>query len=833
MKLPLQLGLKNLRRDWRAGELQLLAVALIIAVASVATVGLFKERISRGLLTQASELLAADLIISAADPIAVGIEARANKSGLVSARTIGFRSVVNAGTRMQLVELKAVSPAYPLRGNLHISSRHGEAGHLTREIPAAGTVWLEPRLLASLGLDVGDSLQLGKQQFRIAHLLAAEPDRAGDLFSIAPRLMMRLSEIPATGLVARGSRVHHRLLLAGEANALARFRRVEESRLPAGARFRSLRDGRPELRATLDKGFRFLDLGTLISVCLAAIAIMVTARRYSQRHLDSAALLRCLGASRRDVLLAFGAQIFVIGAVAALLGCILGYLAQELLVNFFGALLAPTLPAPSLKPLGFAWLAGILAIIGFALPPLMALRSVPPARVLNRTLDTMASKSLLPWLAITPLVVLFLSQGDNLRLGAYILAGTVATLLILALASLMLVRLLSVFRRRGGIAWRYGLANLSRHTGASILQVVAFGSGLMLLLLLTFARDDLTRSWRDGLPPGTPNFFLINIQPNEVEALQAFLHRQGLENTRLYPMVRGRLSTHNRKPVRVQSYTNKRARRLALREFNLSWAAELPPDNHLEAGHWWPGTDTEEQAFSVEQGIAKTLGIKLGDRLTFRIADKPITGTVRNLRSLTWDSFRVNFFVLTPPGMLEAFPATYISSFHLTPAQQIFLPALLELFPSVTVVDVDSLLGRIQSLMGQAARGVEYLFSFTLLAGLCVLFATVQATRDERRYEFTILRSLGASRSCILQALVVEFLVLGLVSGSIAALGATLMEGLLAREIFHIAYAPNPWLWFAGIGGGTVVIGALGLLGTRSVLHQPPLSILRTESIFR
>ncbi len=827
--VPLRLGLRALRRDWRAGELRLLATALVVAVASVGTVGLFKERVNRGLLSQASELLAADVIVTSPDPIADTLEASALHFGLASARTLGFRSMISAGERLQLVELKAVGPGYPLRGRLRIAQGPDMAGQVAPGIPAPGTVWLEPRLLAMLNMKAGATLQLGSSQFRISARLLDEPDRAGDLFSIAPRLMMRLSDVPATGLVTRGSRVKHRLLLAGDQQALEAFRNAEESTLPAGTRLRTLRDTRPGLRSTLDKGMRFLDLGALISVCLAAIAIYVTARRYSQRHLNTAALLRCLGASRNDVLLILGVQLLFIGVLAASSGGALAWISQEMLARFYGGLLAPVLPEPSLQALLFAWLIGVVTLAACALPPLIRLRTIPPARVLNRNLRGTGGAGRLTWLGATALLMmLFFAQEGDLHLTAYVLAGTVATLGLLALTGLLLMRLLGPLRHRGGVAWRFGLANLSRHSGANIVQMVAFGGGLMLLLLLAFARDDLTHAWREGLPPGTPNYFLINIQPDEVKTLEAFLHRQGLEKPVLYPMVRARLSSHNGQSVQPHTYTDKRAQRLALREFNLSWSRELPPDNVLSGGRWWSGnTPAAPGVFSVEQGLADTLGIGLGDHLEFTVAGRPVTGTVANLRALEWGSFRVNFFVLTPPGMLEGFPATWISSFHLNPAQKSMLPALIQAFPSVTVVEVDALLNRAQALMGQAARGVEFLFFFTLLAGCCVILATIQASQDERRRECAILRTLGASRRRVRQGLLVEFLVLGLLAGTSAAAGATLLEGLLAREVFDIAYAPNPWLWLVGIAGGAGVIGILGLLGTRGVLSQPPLGTLR------
>lgn len=830
----LAFALRLLARDWRAGEMRVLAAALVIAVASMTSVGFFTDRIRVAMQQQTGELLGADLVLlsTAAPPAAWSALAQAQN--LRSALTLSFPSVVLAGERTQLTEVKAVSSGYPLRGTLRVALTGYGAELPTDSIPEAGTVWLDARALNALGLVVGDKLQLGALDIRVTKVLAYEPDRGGDFFSIAPRLMMNSADVPRTGLLGPGSRVSYRLLLAGRRDELQALRAKLEPTLVAGQRFLDASDARPELKSALDRAQRFLGLAALVSVILAGVAVASATRRYVARHLDSSALMRCFGATQNQITLLFGLQMLVLGLVASLAGCAIGYAAQEVLARLLAGMISGKLPAPSAWPVLVGVLTGLITLAGFSLPSLLRLKNVPPQRVLRRDMGPLPSRSItLYGAALGAMAVLLIWQAGDTTLAVYVIGGVVAALLVLALSAYLLVRALGVLRGRVGVAWRYGMANIARRSGASVAQVVAFGIGIMLLLLLSLVRGDLLSAWEKTLPRDAPNQFLINILPEQVQAVQQFLTERlqgsGTSHTQpvLHPMVRARLTAINGREVMPADYADDHAKRLVEREFNLSWGDTLQADNRIVGGQWWGSAGRGQHELSVEKGLATTLGLKLGDELTYRIADRELRARITSLRTVSWDSFRANFFVLTPPGVLEDYPATYITSFYLPPTTRDLLGALVRAFPNVTIIDVDAMMTRVRSIMQRVNLSVQYVFLFTLLAGLTVMYAAIQSSRDERVHESALLRTLGASRRQLLQGLAAEFIVLGLLAGLLASFAATLAGYVIAKQVFHFDYAFDLQLWLAGTLGGALCIGFFGVWGTRFILHQPPLQVLR------
>ncbi len=806
----------------------MLAVALVVAIGAITAVGGFTDRMERGMARGASELVGADLVLLSSEPIDAAHLRDAEASGLAHARTTTFRSVVLAGEQLQLASVKAVGGGYPLKGELRIADAPFEPGRATDAIPAPGTVWVDARLAGILSVGVGDTLELGRTRPRIAQILAFEPDRGGDLFNIAPRLMLHEDDLPATGLLVAGSRARYRLLVAGPERPIAAYRERVAAAGDAGVSLQGVRESRPALRSALDRAGQFLGLAALVSVLLSGAAIAVAARRYVERHLDTAAVMKCLGAPRAVVVRVHAAQLVAIGVTASAVGCALGYLAQEALAGLVGRLLLAELPPPSLLPLGAGIAVGLVVVAGFALPPIVRLANVPPARVLRRDLGPPGSGSALAYGAsIAAFSALVAWHVREPVLVGWALAGTALAVLALGVAALALVRSLAPLRRSVGVSWRFGLANIARRPASSTLQIVAFGLGITMLLLLTFVRGDLLSDWRRTLPPGTPNYFLVNVQPDEVEPLSAFLGERGVEPTGLYPMVRARLTAIDGRPVTASSFADPRAERLATREFNLSWTEALQPDNRVVAGRWWRPDEAGEALISVEQDFARTLGFELGTTLTFSIAGRELVARVHNLREVQWDSFNVNFFVQFPPQVLDTFPSTWITSFHLGRDDAPLLTRLVRAFPSITVIDVDAMLLKVREIMDQASVGVEFVFAFTLAAGLVVLHAAVQATMDERRREAALVRTLGADRSRVIRGLLAEFTALGLLCGIVGALAASALGAVLAERVFNLVYTPDPLLWLAGVGGGALAIGAAGYLGSRSVLDQPPMATLR------
>lgn len=822
------LALRMLRREWRGGELWALALALTIAVTAIAAVGVFAGRIDRGLTLQAGELLAGDLAVRSPRPIPRELEVKAREQGLASARTMSFASVLNRDGAVRLVAVKAVTPTYPLRGRLWVADAPFAGGAPTDRVPAPGQAWIDSRLAAELQLRPGDIVELGRQPLTVTAVLTREPDRSGEFFNVAPRLLINMEDVAATGLVEAGSRVRHQLLLAGDPDAIARFRQWAAPRLEPPVELAGLEEARPELRAALERGRRFLGLAALVAVLVAAVAVAIAARRYSVRRLDGVAVLRCLGAEQRTLVRLHLIQLTVLALAAAGVGILLALGAQAVLSHLLSGLIGGRLPAPDWRSATPALATGLLLAYAFALPPLLALRQVSPARVLRRELAAPTPSAWLVYgLALACVALLAVWQAGDLRLAGLFLAGVALAVALLGASARALLALLRPLRRRVGVDWRFGLANLTRRPRTSTAQILGFGLGIMALLLLTVVRGDLLHDWRTRLPPDAPNHFAINIHGHQLQALQQWFRQRDRSPPELYPMVRGRLVAIDGEPVRGEDFRDPRARRLATREFNLSWSARPQPDNRVVAGRWWSPSEHGEALLSVEAGIAETLGIEIGDRLTYRIAGEDLNARVVNLRSVEWESFHPNFFVIAPPGLLDAYPATWISSFRLESGEKPLLSELVAAFPNVTIIDVQAVMEQVRRIMDRVSLAVEYVFGFTLLAGLVVLYAAVQATRDERLQESALLRALGAGRRRLLAGLAGEFVTIGLLAGLLAALGATALAWVLAAELLEIPFTLRPSWWLIGALAGGIGVGLAGTLGARSVLRVPPMEVLR------
>ncbi|MFQ5487066.1 MAG: ABC transporter permease [Gammaproteobacteria bacterium] len=831
MRIPL-LALRLLFREWRAGELRLLAAALVLAVGSMTAVGFFTDRIHQALGQQAAELLGADLVIATSRGLPPALRQRATALGLGVAQVLEFPSMALASGRSQLVTVAAVSDAYPLRGTLLIASWPFASARPVRGAPPAGSVWVESGLLAALGISVGDRLQLGEAQLRVAAVLVNEPARvSGTLFSIAPRLMLSLADLPATGLVQPASRVHYRFLVAGPPAGLAAFRAVAQQALLPGERVTGSEEGRPEIRMALQRARHFLGLAALIGVILAGIAMAMATRRFMVRHVDACGLLRCLGCGRGELLALYLLQLTALALAGGLAGCLLGWLVQYGLVAVLGSLVVLDLPPPSWLPLAVGMLAALVMVAGFALPLLLHLPRVPALRVLRRELGEPPPQGRLAAVAgLAAFAALVLWQAGDWRLAGYMLGGVLLTLLLLMVAALLSLLALGRWRVRLPRTLRFAVRSLRRQLSGSVLQVASFGIGIAVLLLLVVVRGVLLAGWRASLPVDTPNRFLINIRPQQVAEVQAFFRRHGVSGPVLYPVVRGRLTAIGGRKVMPDSFQDEQARRLVAREFNLSWMAALPAHNRLTAGRWWSGNEADDALFSVEAGLARTLDIQLGDELFYRVAGREIRGRVINLREVEWDSFQVNFFVVAPPALLEGLPTSYICSIYLPPGRTDLLGGLVRRFVNITVIDVAAIMDQVRLVMERVSLAVEYVFFFTLVAGLLVLYAAIQSTLDERVREFAVMRTLGAGRGLLLRSLLAEFAVLGLLAGLIAVLAAAALGYVLAESVFEVPFLPS---WHLLLGGALLAalgIGAAGYLGTRSVLRRPPLQTLQERA---
>jgi len=833
MNLLLQ-SLRMTRRDWRAGELRFLLVALIVAVAALSSVGFFVDRMRTGLNRDAHQLLGADLVISADQSLPPAWRAEAERRGLTLAETVAFPSMALTGegdrSTSQLAAIKAVSPGYPLRGNLKLATPSDVEGIATRNIPAPGTVWVDANLLSALNVAVGARIQLGDKQFRIAQVIAAEPDRGATFMNFAPRVMLAASDLAATNLIQNGSRVAYRLLVAGQPAETAGFQQwvqagIERGNLK-GVRIESLETGRPEMRATLDRAEQFLSLVSLLSAMLAAIAVAMAARRFMLRHIDACAMLGCLGMTQNEVTALYAIEFFMVGLVGSVLGALAGFAAHFALLEWLGRLVANSLPAPTFLPALQGVATGLLLLIGFAIPPILQLRDVPHNRVIRREQGAPKPMTVATYvLGLCSFVGLLLWQAGNLKLGLLtaggFLIGTAGFALIgwLSLKSLQALR--GLFNHA---SWRFAVSSLQRRPAATVVQIVALALGLMALLLLTVIRGDLVQAWRAATPADAPNRFVINVSPDQKAALEARLIENGVVQPRLYPMIRGRLIQINDTPITEGTYGDDRAKRLVDREFNLSTMRDLPPQNQIVAGRWY---DDSRPEASVEKGLAKTLRLKLGDRLKFEIGGSAIEVKITSLRKLEWGSMRVNFFVIINPKAMIAMPYTLITAFHLPDARRAMVNQLTRDFPNLTVIDVGSVIRQVQAVIDQVVTAVEFLFLFTLASGVLVLYAALLGSQDERTREAGLLRALGATRKQLAQAQRIEFVLVGGLAGVLAASGAAAVGWTLAKFVFEFEWVFDPMVWLAGVAVGAACAMIGGWIGLRNVLTQPPLQTLR------
>lgn len=825
--MHLRLAWLMLLRDLRAGELRLLGLALVLAVASLTSVSFFTDRLARSLDRQAHQLLGGDLLLVADHPWNDAYADEAVRRGLKVVRSLSFPSMVSGAGEVQLSDIKGVERGYPLRGALRVAPGRNLPDAETRETPAPGEAWIDERLASALGVHVGQSVAVGELRLRVGAILTFEPDRGLNFFSLAPRLMLDREDVARTGLIQPGSRVRYRLHVAGEEAVVAQYRRWAESRLGRGERLQSIENARPRTRDALDRAQKYLRLAALLAVVLAAVSVGLGARRFMQRHLDGCAVMRVLGARQEQVLGIYFGEFLFLGVGASAVGCALGFAAQRVLEYLLASLFETRLPAPSGIPLLHGFGVGLTLLIGFAAPHLLRLRSVPTVRVLRREWSGSEPVAAGAYaFGAVVLAVLIVAMAGEMNLGLWVLGGFSAAVLIYAVAARLALGVAKRVRGAGGAGWRYGVASLARRLGASVVQAVALGIGITALLLLTLAHEDLIRSWQRSVPPDAPNRFVINIQPDQRLPVRELFKARGLPEPDLMPMVRGRLVAVNEQPVAPESYEDERAQRLVEREFNLSWMADIPEGNRVVRGRWF-GRDTRGPEFSVESGLAQTLGLKVGDKLTYEVAGESIDGTITSLRKLDWDSMRVNFFVIASPGVLEEYPGNYITAFHLPDDKAGFINELVVAYPNLTVIDAAALLRQFRGIIGQLTQAVQFVFVFALLAGLVVLYAAIEATHDERQYELAVLRTLGASNGQLRAALAAEFCALGAISGLLAGLGASAISYFIGRHVFQLPYEPGLLAIAAGLMAGMLGITLAGLAGTARTLRVPALQSLR------
>jgi putative ABC transport system permease protein len=822
-------ALRSFGRELRSGEVIVLLAAVALAVAALTAVGFLTDRIGRAVERQANEILAADLRLTTPEPIPTEWHELAAEFDLRSAETQTFPSVVFAAELSSLATIKGVSDGYPLRGDVRVADRLFGEQRVADGIPRRGTIWADGALMARLGVAVGDSVSVGEAALTIAAVLTYRPDQSIGFASLAPSLLINSQDLPSTGLIAEGSRVRYALLVAGNDTRVDEFYAAIEDQLPDSVRSRDREEGSDRANNAADRAQRFLSLTAVISLLLSAVAIAMSARRFAHRRMDTVALMKSLGASQKFVIAAAAVQLVLLGLFGVIAGSAAGFVLEKFVTSMLADIIQGDLPPVGMAPVFLASGSALILLVGFALPSLIQLRNTPPLRVLRH--DEMPPPPSRLFVAGTALaavaIMLYQAIGDGLML-LIVLGGMLVVSGALYGAGRGLVSVMGRSRGGVGIAWRYGLANVARRGRDSAVQVVAFGLGLTVLLLLTFVRTDLLNGWQQTLDENAPNHFLINIQPQERASIAAIFQENGVAAPEFVPMVRARMQTINDEGVKEREYPTEDGEWMANREQNLSWSDEINPSNRIVDGEWWPIGYSGEPLVSLEKDAAVDLGVSIGDKLKYVVAGQEIEATVANTREINWDSFRPNFFMVFSPGALDGYPTTFISGIRVPDSSKDALVQLVRTHPTVSVIDIDAILVQIKGIIDKASLAVQAVFVFTLAAGIAVLFAAVQSTIDERRFESAMLRALGVRRRTVLSGVLTEFAALGFAAGLLASAGASILAATVSIFLFDLEYTFNPLLWVAGLAGGIGLVCISGFIAARGAINAPPNEVLRS-----
>ena len=821
-------ALRSFRREIRSGEVLVLLFSVALAVAALTAVGFLTDRIGKAVARQANEVLAADLRLRSQEPIPETWRDRAQEFDLQTAETNTFPSVVFADDLSALATIKAVSETYPLRGNVRVSNTLFGEQRVVDNTPARGKAWADGALLARIDADVGDRLTVGSLELEVTAVLTYRPDQSMGFASLAPSLLINIEDIAASGLISEGSRVGYALLVAGNEDAVNEFDAAIQPELPDAVRSSNREESSERAYRAADRAQRFLSLTAVISLLLSAVAVAMSARRFAHRRMDTVALMKSLGATQRFVISASVVQLLLLGLLGVVVGSIIGFAAEKILTRILADLIASDLPDVGIMPVVLACGSAMVLLVGFALPSLIQLRNTPPLRVLRHDVMPPApSRMLVAGFALAAVAALLYRSVGDAQMLAILLGGIVVIAIALYLVGRGLVATMGHFRSGVGVAWRYGLANVARRGRDSAIQVVAFGLGLTVLLLLTIVRTDLLEGWRQTLDEDAPNHFMINIQPHELESVANIYRSAGVEPPEFVPMIRARMSTINDVSVKDREYPDPGGEWMANREANLSFASKLSASNEIVAGEWWPEDYDGPPLVSIEEEAALETGLTIGDRLTFIVAGREVDATIGSVRKINWDSFQPNFFMVFSPRALDGLPTTYIASLRLEKEQQPVLVTLVRTHPSISVIDLDSILQQIRGIVQKASLAVQAVFVFTLAAGIAVLFAAVQSTIDERRFESAMLRALGARKRTVFAGVMAEFAALGAAAGILASAGASILAAIVATRLFELPYEFNPLLWVTGVAAGIFIVCASGFVAARGAVNAPPVDVLR------
>ncbi|MCP3673952.1 MAG: ABC transporter permease [Gammaproteobacteria bacterium] len=813
----LKLAWKLLRRDWAGGELRVLILALMVAVTGVSAINFFSERIQIAMIEESSTFIGADLQLTGSREADENWFKEADKLELESAKSLLFASVVASDNAFQLASVRSVDTIFPLKGSLQLNTANDSNAEINYK-PQQGEVWVDSRLFSKLKIQIGDVVEVGVAEFTVTGMIESEPGRGGSLLNFIPRLVMNMDDVEKTQVIQPGSRISWQYQFAGNKDSIKEYTIWIKEQLDTTWALVGGSQGVPNLERTLNRAQGFLGLASLASLLLAGIAIAMVANRYAEHHFDHGALLRCFGASRFLVLKIYGSNLFILGLLTSIVGSVTGYLVHLGLVELMQPLLPNNLPQPSSQSFFIAVATGMAALTGFALPALMRLGAVSPLRVLRRDLSPVSLNGYFTYgLTVFTIGLIMWWQTRDIEMVVIVIAGGAVASFVLSLIAKAFLKFGLLFQRYMSGSVRFGFSQLARHSKASTIQIMAFGLALLVMMLILLLRNDLLDTWRSKLSDDTPNHFIVNVEPTEVEQMETFFSDRQIETSGMFPMIRSRINLPESATGKIE------------REVNITWSEQLPDHNQLEEGIWSPEKTTSgHPAMSLENKFAESMGLQLGDILGFDTGGRIYQGEITSLRSVKWDSFKPNFFVMFTSDAIKDLPADWMTSFYLEAEKKHLLDSMVEQFPAVTLIELGAIMDQVQRIIEQVSIAVEYILLFVIIAGLMVLLATIQSTMDERIFESTVLRTLGASRSYLRSSLMTEFSLLGLLAGLMAAAGTELVSYGLYEQLFKLPYAMHGWLWLVGPLCGIIIISVAGNLAARRVVSRPPMSSFRT-----
>ncbi|STX27559.1 lipoprotein releasing system, transmembrane protein, LolC/E family [Legionella beliardensis] len=788
--LNFPLILRAFRRDWQNGELTLLALALIVAVTCISALNNFSFLVNSLLNQQATQMLGADVIVTSNAPIPTNWEDKAKALTLSQGKTISFLSMVTASNdNLQLAQISAIATPYPLKGYTKIASHTSSSPTSVNQAPALGQVWVEARLLPLLAVNVGDPITIGAASFIINGLIIEEPGQTGDWFNISPRILMNQADLAKTQVIQPGSRVSYQWLLVGPDRQLEQLKKSLTPPLTEQQRWVD-RTTNPALVKAIERTITYLNLGTLMSLTLAGIAISMATHRYSQRHQQHVAILRCFGASERDILIVYLGNILLLGCLASLIGVLLGYLFQPFLVYWLRGLLPHFNNVFNFKPALLSFITGVLVLVAFTLTHLLTLRQIT-AITLFKQQQNLNSNNLLSYtLSFLLLLGLAYLYTHSWQLISVVFIGLIY-FVILALGMLMLsILVINLIKYKISFIWRFGFTHIERNLTNSLLQLIGIGLALAAFLTLNLFKMNLVEHWQEQLPADAPNFFVINIQPSQTSELINFLHKNQVKKPTLYPIVRGRLTTINSLSATKKLGDKAKEINALQRELNFSWSTQLPEENKIIAGSWLTPKPTW---ISIEDGLARQLGVTIGDELGFRIGEQIITAPITSIRQVNWTNFKPNFFILFNPTLLANLPQTYLTSFYLPETEQNKLLDLARQFPNITIIDIARTIKKVQDILSNVSKAITLITLFSLLIGIIIAILSMLSFDDIKQKETYVLKLLGMQKKSLFWIRSSESFIIGFYAGLLAIILALFINYYLNTVIlgltFHI-----PWL---------------------------------------